>query len=132
MSLYKITVGDLTYFKSQQWSLTNHAFLLIAAVLAVRQLLGGSIAPYERFGLLVVVALIVVSALVLLKKLQDSIVVRQARLNAAREGLGLEFYRAWAAQDKKSEYIHAIWILRGALIIGGLIASWLLFRQPPV
>jgi hypothetical protein len=126
--LYQITVGDLTYFKSQQWSLTNHCFLLIAAVVGTQQLLGGSIAPWERYVLSGLSVLIVVAALVLLSELQDSVVVRQARLDATREKLGLEFYASWAAKAKETEYVHAIWILRSAILAGGVVVCWLLVR----
>jgi len=128
MMLYEITVSDLTYFKSQQWSLANHAFLLLAALVGTSQLLIGAVRPWERIALTALVILVVAASQTLLSKLQDSIVVRQARLDAAREKLGLGFYETWAAKDKKTEYIHSIWILRGAILIGGLVACWILVR----
>jgi hypothetical protein len=128
MLLYQVTVSDLTYFKTQQWSLTNHCFLLLAAIVGTQQLLGSSIAQWERNALAGVSLSIVVAALVLLGKLQDSVVVRQARLDAAREKLGLEFYTSWAAKAKATEYVHSIWILRLAILIGGFVVIWLLVR----
>jgi hypothetical protein len=128
MMVYQVTVGDLTYFKSQQWSLTNHCFLLLVGLLGARQLLGKPIALWELWALVALVACVVVAGITLINKIQDSIVVRQARLDAAREKLGLEFYTTWAAKAKSTEYVHAVWILRGALTIGGIVVCWLLFQ----
>ena len=128
MMIYQITVSDLTYFKSQQWSLTNHSFLLLAALVGTSQLLGESITTSERLVLAGLSFLVVIAGQVLLTKLQSSIVVRQARLAAARERLGFQFYKTWATKDKGTEYIHSIWILRSALILGGLVACWILVR----
>lgn len=128
MMIYQITVSDLTYFKSQQWSLTNHSFLLLAALVGSSQLLGESITTIERFALSGFALLVVIAAMILLSKLQNSILVRQARLDAAREKLGFQFYKTWAAKDKGAEYVHSIWILRSALVIGGLISCWILLR----
>jgi hypothetical protein len=47
MMIYQITVNDLAYFKSQQWSLTNHSSLLLAALVGTKQLLGESTTPFE-------------------------------------------------------------------------------------
>ena len=127
--IYQITVGDLTYFKSQQWSLTNHCFLLLVGLLGARQLLAKPIEKWELAVLVALVACVVIAGVTLLNKLQHSIVVRQARLDAAREKLGLEFYATWAAKAKSTEYVHAVWILRGALMIGGLVVCWLLFQS---
>ena len=132
MMLYQITVGDLAYFKSQQWALTNHSFLLFAAILGVHQLLSKSIAQWEIYGLALLAITVLVAAIILLNKLQDSIVVRQARLDAAREKLGFGFYTVWAAKGKSPEYIHAIYILRGAIIVGGTVVCWLLLRQSAI
>lgn len=131
MMLYQITVEDLAYFKSQQWTLTNHAFLLLASILGIRELLMKPIAKWENYILIFLALTISAAAIIILNKLQESIVVRQARLDAAREKLGLEFYSTWAAKNKSKEYIHAIYILRGALIAGGIIVCWLLLRQGP-
>jgi len=128
MMLYQLTVSDLSYFKSQQWSLVNQCFLLLAGLIGAKSLLGDHFSAWEVFALAALAASTVLAGLVLLAKLQESIVVRQARLDAARERLGLEFYTSWAAKAKTTEYLHAIWILRGALVTGGAVVVWLLLR----
>lgn len=128
MMIYQITVNDLTCFKSQQWSLTNHSFLLLAALVGTKQLLGESATPFEHIILAGLAVLVVTAGQVLLTKLQNSILVRQARLDAAREKLGFQFYKTWATKDKGTEYIHSVWILRSALLIGGSVACWVLVR----
>jgi hypothetical protein len=127
MALYQITVSDLTYFKSQQWSLTNHAILLLAGIVGASQLLG-TVKAWERIALTVLVLLVVLAGQIILTKLENSIIVRQARLHATREKLGFDFHESWAAKDKEPEAIHAVWILRGAILIGGVVAGWILVR----
>ncbi len=127
MALYQITVSDLTYFKSQQWSLTNHVILLLAGIVGITQVLG-VMQAWERGALIVLVLLIAIAGLIVLSKLQNSIEVRHARLFAAREQLGLAFNESWAAKEKGPERIHSIWILRGAVLIGGLVTAWVIAR----
>lgn len=54
--LYQVTVSDLAYFKSNEWSVTNYALLLMAGTAGVRQLLGPSIEMLERVVLSILVS----------------------------------------------------------------------------
>ncbi|WP_372016452.1 hypothetical protein [Pseudoxanthomonas sp. 10H] len=128
MLLYQITVSDLTYFKTQQWSLTNYVFLLLAGLVGVDQLIGPSVTRPER-ALIVFLALSVATAgVIVLSKLQRSIEVRQARLGAARESLSPAFIAAWSAEAKGREYLHSVWFLRAAIIAGAAIVCWVVLR----
>jgi hypothetical protein len=128
MMLYQITVSDLTYFKSQQWSLTNYVFLLLAGLTGISQLLGQEATMLEKIFLIVLACAVGLGGVMLLSKLQDSIRVRQARLDSAREAFSPEFTKAWAAEVKGPEYIHSIWFLRAAIAIGTVIVCWLVMR----
>ncbi|UNK56275.1 hypothetical protein MNQ95_08805 [Pseudoxanthomonas daejeonensis] len=128
MLLYQITVSDLTYFKSQQWSLTNYAFLLLAGLIGVDQLIGPSITIFERSLLVFLAFSIAAAGITVLSKLQRSIEVRQARLGAARNSLSSAFIAAWSAEVKGREYLHSIWFLRAAIVAGAAIVCWVVLR----
>ena len=128
MLLYQITVSDLTYFKTQQWSLTNYAFLLLAGLVGVDQLIGPSITVFERVLLVSLAFSVAVAGITVLAKLQRSIEVRQARLGAARESLSPAFIAAWSTEAKGREYLHSIWFLRAAILAGAAIVCWVILR----
>ncbi len=128
MLLYQITVSDLTYFKTQQWSLTNYAFLLLAGLVGVDQLIGSSITVFERAILVILALSVAVAGIIVLAKLQRSIEVRQSRLGAARESLSPAFIAAWSAEPKGREYLHSIWFLRAAILAGATIVCWVVLR----
>jgi hypothetical protein len=123
MMLYQITVSDLTYFKSQQWSLTNYVFLLLAGLIGVNQLLGHSAIIFERIALVVLACGVGLAGVLLLSKLQASIKIRQSRLDASRGAFSPEFIKAWSAEIKATEYIHSIWFLRAAVVVGSYCDS---------
>ena len=126
--LYQVTVADLAYFKSTQWTVTNYAVLLLAAVAGLRQVVGADIMPLERAGLSVLACIIGAAGLAMLFKLEQSIRVRETRLDAVRENLSAEFNAAWRAGAKGAEYFRSIWFLRGAIIIGATIVIWICER----
>jgi len=124
--LYQVTVSDLTYFKTQQWSVTNYSMLLFAGLVSVAQLLKPNLMTGDRALLVGAVVLVLLAALVVLYKLQTSILVRQARLDAVRQQFTDEFHVAWAAEDKRVEVLHSIFLLRLAVGGGGGLAAWLI------
>jgi len=125
--LYQITVSDLSYFKTQQWSVTNYSLLLLAGVVGIFQVTK-VITPIERGALFLVAAAVAVAALVILGKLQTSIELRQSRLTAAREHFSVAFYEVWATETKSREFVHAVYFLRAAVVMGAIIVCWLLVR----
>ena len=126
--LYQVTDSDLTYFKTQQWSLTNYTLLLLAALVATAQILKPNITSIERLALGTLALLVAIGALIVLSKLQQSIHVRQSRLDAIRDGFSSAFNLAWAAEVKGREYLHAVHFLRAAVVGGGLLVCWLVYR----
>jgi hypothetical protein len=122
--LYEITTSDLSYFKAQQWSVTYYCFLIDAALIGVAQLvLPLRVADKVVLSSLVLVATI--SALVILWKLENSILIRLARLEAVRSGFGAAFGRAWSAEPKRPERVHSVYLLRGGVILTGALSLWL-------
>jgi hypothetical protein len=127
LGLYQVTVTDLSYFKTQQWTSTNYFFLLLAGIVGVGQL--GHPSLITRLLLIALAVLVAAAALVTLQKLQDSIEVRRARLDRIREYFGPAFAAAWAAKAKKREYIKSVWFLRFAILGGSAIVCWLLLQM---
>lgn len=121
--LYQVTVADLSYFKTQQWSVTNYALLLFAALVGVSQFIE-SPSVYERVFLCILAFAALSSALVILAKLQTSILVRQARLAAAMDNFSPSFKKAWAAEPKGREFVHSIYFLKATVVIGGILTLW--------
>jgi hypothetical protein len=129
LALYTGTISDLSYFKTQQWTTTNYSFLLFASVVAIRQISGIQLVVIERTLLIGLVVFVAIAALVILQKLQDSIEVRQARLEYVRNQFGSVFNSAWSARTKGNEYVRSVWFLRLAVCSGTVIASWLMIKR---
>jgi hypothetical protein len=126
--LYQVTVNDLAYFKTQQWSVTNYALLVLAGLVAAAQILRPNIAPLERVGLTCLAVLSAFGTLVVLAKLRRSISVRQARLDALRDSFSGTFNLKWAAEVKGREYLHAHYFLFAAVPLATALVSWLIYR----
>ena len=124
--LYQVTVSDLAYFKTQQWSVTNYALALIAGLIGVTQFLKPAPSSYDRFVLVSLALAVSVVVLIVLSKLQKSIKVRQSRLDATRAKFSSTFREAWAAETKGQEYFHAIHFLYSAVVIGAVLSVWLI------
>ena len=123
--LYQVTVSDLTYFKIQQWSVTNYALLIFAGLIGVAQLIKPFLSSYERLFLGGLAVTAMVAAMVILVKLRNSISVRQSRLFAARDNFSASFKQAWSAEVKGPEYVHSIYFLYAPVLIGGVLTIWL-------
>jgi hypothetical protein len=123
--LYQITAGDLAYFKTQQWSVTNYTLLLYAGVIGVAQMLKPSVTVVDRVVLVTVTIFVAMSALIILAKLQKSVRVRQSRLDAVRTKFTDAFQLAWSAEEKGVERFHAIYLLRIAVVVGAGVVCWL-------
>jgi hypothetical protein len=126
--LYEVTVSDLSYFKTQQWSLTNYTLLLLASLVAAAQILKSSLSLWECLTLIGLAVLTASGALVILYKLQDSIRIRRARLEKIRGEFSSAFNEAWSAELKSREYFHAVYFLRVAVILAAIAVCWLIYR----
>jgi hypothetical protein len=123
--LYQVTTSDLTYFKTQQWSLTYYCLLIDAGLIGVAQFLKG-LRLSDRIFLCLLVLAAATAVLVVLWKLQRSIDVRQSRLEAVRTCFGSQFNRAWSAEHKGDEVVHSVWLLRSGVVVTGILAIWLI------
>lgn len=120
--LYTVSVSDIAGFKQQQWSVTNHALAIQAALVVVGQLLKEPLGGWERW---VLVALVGITAAVggsVLFRLHRSIEERRERLRRIREHFGKPFNDAWSV-CKQPDQVYIFLAL--ALVIAALVASWL-------
>jgi len=82
----------------------------------------------ERWALIALAVGTALGALVILFKLQASIRIRQARLEKIRGSFSSAFNEAWSAELKSREYLHAVFFLRVAVVVGAIVVCWLIYR----
>jgi hypothetical protein len=116
--LYQVTVSDLSYFKTQQWSVTNYIVLSYAAIVGATRLIDGPLTTFDRVVFVALAMFAAIGGLVIQSKLEKSIQVRQSRLDAARERFTEAFHFVWGAEHKGNERFHAIQFLRAAVVVG--------------
>ena len=93
--LYSLSVSEIAGFKQQQWSVTNHAVVIQAALVAVDQLLKGHPESWERWLLVVLIGTTAAVGGCVLIELRRSIEARRERLRRVRARLGTPFLNAW-------------------------------------
>ena len=123
-ALYRACVADLAFFKSQQWSITNYSFLAYGGIFAAAQC-KGSESSLAKVALVALVVSVAVFGGMLTVSLHHAITVRQSRLAFIRRKLTPTFRKAWGAMEKGSEFVAPIWVLGGALILGGGLVALL-------
>ena len=78
--LYQVSTSDISYFKTQQWSVTNYTLLVLAALVAAAQILKPSPSCTDRCLLTVLAGVAAIGAAGLLFNLELSIRKRRDRL----------------------------------------------------
>ena len=126
--LYQVSVSDLSYFKTQQWNVTNYAVLLLAGLVGTGELIGSHSEPFERVILAMLAVLASLAAQVVVGKLERSILVRQRRLELIRPQMGERFEQLWASAEKGKEFFHSLWFLRMAIAFAALVSVWIVAR----
>lgn len=121
--LYQTSVTELEFFKRQQWSVTNYALLLYAAIVGVAQLLTGNIGNVEKLVLCLVASVVGLLGAYILWVLNNSIDVRKARLDAMHQQLTDTFRKIWSIQEKPEEAL-SIYVLLLMVIAVGVSAVW--------
>jgi hypothetical protein len=125
--LYEVSVTDLEFFKRQQWSVTNYALLLYAAVVGVARLLDGGVSHLEKLVLCFVATGVAILAGYILWVLNNSIDVRKARLAAIRKNFSTTFHSAWSARERDEEALSIYRSLLAVVVIGVTAVWWLVY-----
>jgi hypothetical protein len=127
--LYQVSVADLEFFKRQQWSVTNYALLLYAAVVGIAKLLNDNGTGFERLVLCLVASVVAIFGIYILFVLNNSIAVRRARLAAIRKSFSTTFHSAWSAMEKSGEKLSIYRSLLTVVIVGALMVWWLMYFE---
>jgi hypothetical protein len=138
IALYQVTVQDLAFFKKQQWSITNYALLLDAAIVGALHVVGPTLTSFERVvaaGLAIVVGVL---AWNLVADFAAAIEVRRARLKKTLNFFGATFSEAWSAKLKpddhgesagESDVDRVTRILRVAIVAGAIVTAGFALRE---
>lgn len=113
MLLYQVTVGDLEFFKKQQWLVAYYCVLLYGALVALAR-----VTDLEKLVFCIAVGGAALLSSILLLILEYSIGVRRDRLEAIRDEFNNEFKKAWKA-GKKIADCHVVLIFILLTLISG-------------
>jgi glucan phosphoethanolaminetransferase (alkaline phosphatase superfamily) len=126
--LYQVTVSDIAFFKQQQWSISNYALTVEAALLFIAyQMLAFPLTVCQAWLLVVLSWAVVAVALMTIERLQTSIVGRRQRLANIRAQFGQVFQDAWRI-PKKPDLVR--WLLVFVLLLSSSLATWLILVRP--
>jgi len=115
--LYQVSVGDLEFFKKQQWLVSYYSILLYGALVALAQR-----TAVEKIVFYLVIGGVALLSSSLLLILEHSIGVRRERLEAVREHFSKEFNKAWRAGKKLSE-CHIVVAFMLFTVFGGAVLA---------
>ena len=121
--LYTVSVGDIAFFKQQQWSVTNHGLALhVALVVIAFQLLSRPLATGYVWLLVVLAWAVFVAAAAMVERLQTSIAGRRTRLDRVRAHFGKPFRDAWELAKPKDD-VHVLLLV--VLFVSTAVVTWL-------
>jgi len=121
--LYQTSVTELEFFKRQQWSVTNYALLLYAAIVGIAQLLTGDIDQTEKLVLCLLGSVVGLLGAYILWVLNNSIEVRKSRLGAIHGNFSEAFRKVWSIEEKPEEAL-SIYVLLLMVMVAGIGAVW--------
>jgi glucan phosphoethanolaminetransferase (alkaline phosphatase superfamily) len=126
--LYQVTVSDIAFFKQQQWSISNYALTVEAALLFIAyQMLAFPLTVCQAWLLVVLSWAVAAAALMAIERLQSSIVGRRQRLANVRAQFGRAFQDAWRIPEEP-DFIR--WLLVFVLLLSSSLATWLILVRP--
>jgi hypothetical protein len=125
--LYQTSVSDISFFKQQQFTITNYALTLQAGLLFVAyQVLKPPFAALPFWSLLILVCGVSAAGLLVVSRLSASIEVRRERLARVRSHFSPAFLAAWSVPKESDDFP---WLLRAVLVVSGAIAAWLIIAR---
>ncbi len=130
--LYELTAQDLAFFKQQQWAVTNYVLLLFGAFFGVSQINALKVGTWERFVLCVVATGLAVAGIVLIYKLEQSVMARRDRLKNVRRTFTRAFCLKWKSERKAPDSSAVAWLLGAVMLVGALFLWWFVFLKPVI
>ena len=126
--LYSASVDEISFFKQQQWTVTNYAVALyVGLVVIAKQLLARPLASWKLCVLSATVVAVAIAGVAIVRLLQSSIKIRRNRLSDIRSRFSAAFRAAWM-QQKEADDIHIL--LHVVIVIAGVFSFWLLVAEP--
>ena len=124
--LYSASTSDITFFKQQQWTVTNHTLVLQGALLFITyEILGRHVTTWQLWLLAVLTWASLVAGISMVIRLQGSVVGRRARLERVRANFGDPFNKAWLIY-KVDDDIHKLHAT--VMLVSSVVVTWLLMR----
>jgi|SRR6266446_4689584 len=130
LAVYQSAIGDIAFFKSQQFTLTNYAILVYVAILGVAKLLkdAGRLATAEAVILFLSALVVLLLGLFVLSELQVSLQEGRGRLERCIDNFSKQiekriFQTPVRAEDKQS----LTNLFRSILVFGFLAVVWILW-----
>jgi len=123
--LYKIVAADLSYLRTQQWSVTNYALLLFAGVIGIADLLRPDLVTSDRCVLVIVTLVVAGIALFVLRIVQGSMREQHRSLRSLRAEIARQFPTRWLPDDKDEERFHGVYLLQLAVVASAAIVCGL-------
>jgi uncharacterized membrane protein len=126
--LYQTAVGEIAFFKQQQWSVTNYALLIFAGLVGVAWHFDTPLACWESRLAFLFAVITFMAAWLVLAKLQRSIEIRRSRLQRVRERFTQAFRDAIGEKSEENEAT-VYRLLRLVLVLGVIAVGWLVFHK---
>ena len=125
--LYSTSVGEISFFKQQQWTVTNYAVAIyVGLVVIAKQLIAKPPDTWKVFVLTATAVAVAIAGIGVIRLLQSSIEVRRNRLCMIRSRFSEAFRAAWTQQKEKDD----IQLLLYAVVVtGGVFSFWLLVGE---
>jgi hypothetical protein len=121
--LYEVSVGDIAFFKQQQWNATNYALGLDAALIFIAyDLLHRSLSAAQGCWLITATWVLAITAIAVVLTLECSIRGRRTRLRNVRGTFGAPFWNAWRI-SKPPDLV--VWLLVIVVLASAAIVTWL-------
>lgn len=136
LELHRMAVGDIAFFKQQQWQVTNYGLLLYGAIAAAPKLIGTQLTVIEYSGLWLVSLTVLVAGIFLLQDFEKSLAKGRNRLPEARKYFDEKVtLRAYAEGgdpknalilSKERSSLFRFFVF--TLILGFVLTTWILVR----
>jgi hypothetical protein len=125
--LFQVTAQDISFFKSQQWTLTNYTLVAFAAIVGIPKFIGVSLSCFYQIFLSIVAVVLATSSLWIMFRLKKSIDERRDRLNRIYDKLSYVFLEALGNKQKVST--NEMFIFLCVFILCGLVVSIFLLSR---
>lgn len=130
LSVYQSAIADITFFKSQQFTLTNYGILIYVAIVGVAGILkeGSRLESAETIVLLITALVVLLIGILVLGSLETALQKGRGRLERCVDHFSERiktcvFQTTVRAEDKPS----LVNLFRAVFVLGFLAVAWVLW-----